>query len=152
MSRHTEGPWRWEFNAEHRRLHLVGGKPQFDLTVMDFERWGMSGATMRLRDTAHDGMNLLYRVHERADWIEPEKGREHHKKWHQLLTHPDARLIAAAPALLEALQDLTLNVNEAMGTGGWVPTPLHASFWAAMSDSLAAIAAATGAQAGESHE
>ena len=48
-----------------------------------------------------------------------------------------------------ALQDLTLNVNEAMGTGGWVPTPLHASFWAAMSDSLAAIAAATGAQAGE---
>lgn len=64
----------------------------------------------------------------------------------------DARLIAAAPQLLEALQDLTLNVNEAMRTGGWVPTPLRSSFWAAMSDSLAAIAAATGAQAGESHE
>ena len=63
---HTPGPWRWEFNAEHRRLHLVGGRRRHDLTVMDFERWGMNGATMRLRDTAHDGMQLLYRVHERA--------------------------------------------------------------------------------------
>lgn len=59
----------------------------------------------------------------------------------------DARLIAAAPDLLEALQDLTLNVNEAMSTGGWVPTPLQSSFWAAMSDSLAAIAKATGVEA-----
>ena len=102
MGKHTPGPWRWEFNESHRSLHLVGGRPMYDLTVVDFKRWGMCGATMRLRDTSHDGMNLMFRVHERADWIAPEPGRVHHKSWHQLLTHPDARLIAAAPDLLEA--------------------------------------------------
>lgn len=105
-AKHTPGPWRWQFNAEHRRLHLVGGDRRFDLTIIDFERWGMNGATMRLRDTAHDGMQLLYRVHERPDWVTPESGREHHKAWHQLLTHPDARLIEAAPDLLQMVIDL----------------------------------------------
>jgi len=107
MSKHTPGPWRWEFNGKHRSLHLVGGRPRYDLTVMDFARWGMCGATMRLRDTAHDGMQILYRVHERPDWIAPEAGREHHKDWHQLLTHPDAMLIAAAPDLLALLKEVS---------------------------------------------
>lgn len=105
---HTPGPWRWELNAKHRSLHLVGGRPKFDLTVMDFVRWGTHGATMRLRDTAHDGMQLLYRVHERADWIATEPGREHHRDWHQLLTHPDARLIQAAPDMLATLRKAVL--------------------------------------------
>lgn len=101
---HTEGPWRWEFNASHRRIHLVGGRPRFDLSVMDFARWGMGGATMLLRDTSEAGMNIMHRVHERPDWIAPERGREHHKSWHQLLTHPDARLIESSPMLLAALE------------------------------------------------
>lgn len=101
---HTPGPWRWDFNAKHKTLQLVGGRPQFDLNIIDFERWGMGGATMRLRDTAHDGLQLMYRVHERPDWICPDPGREHHKSWHQLLNHPDARLIEAAPRLLAALE------------------------------------------------
>lgn len=105
-AQHTPGPWRWEFNAKHRSVHLVGGKPQFDLTIMDFCRWGMRGATMQLRDTAHDGYDLMHKLHERPDWIAPQPGREHHKSWHQLLTHPDLRLIEAAPDLLAALKTL----------------------------------------------
>ncbi len=108
MSVHTSGPWRWEFNAKHRSLTLVGGRPKYDLTVMCFERWGMNGATMGLRDTAHDDLQMMYRVHERPDWIVPEPGREHHKSWHQLLIHPDANLIAAAPELLEALKSICI--------------------------------------------
>lgn len=106
MSKHTPGPWRFEFNAEHRRVYLVGGRPRFDLTIMDFCRWGMGGATVMLRDTAHDGYNRIHKLHERPDWITPQPGREHHKSWHQLLTHPDIRLIEAAPDLLEALRAL----------------------------------------------
>lgn len=104
---HTPGPWRFKFNAKHRNVTLVGGQPtKYDLTIMDFCRWGMNGATMLLRDTAHDGMNIMHKLHERPDWIAPQPGREHHKSWHQLLTHPDIRLIEAAPDLLSAMNGL----------------------------------------------
>ena len=100
MSKHTPGPWRWEVNEKHKTMQLVGGKPTYDLTVMDFERWGMYGAVARMRDTAEDGMNILYRC---LDWAIPAKGREHHASWFKVIDHPDANLIAAAPDLLEAL-------------------------------------------------
>ena len=109
---HTPGPWRWEFNGQGKCLHLVGGEVRHDLTVIDFSRWGMGGATMRLRDLSHDGMDLLYRVHERPDWIKPEPGREHHKHWHQLLDHRDACLIEAAPELLAEVRRLTDKVAD----------------------------------------
>ena len=91
----TPGPWRWEVSAHGKRLQLVGGlRPQYDLTVMGFARWGMSGATIKLRDLARDGLNLLYRLHERAEWIAPIPGREHHANWCSTVTHPDAAFIA----------------------------------------------------------
>lgn len=118
----TPGPWRWEFSEKGRHVYLVGGKKRYDLTVMDFVRWGMGGATMRLRDPAHDGMQLLYRIHERQDWIAPEPGREHHKNWHQLLTHPDAKLMELANpatilALLECVEALQ-SLCDDLGTCG----------------------------------
>lgn len=106
MSAHTPGPWRWEFNRKHKSVALVGGKPQFDLTVMDFERWGMHGAVPRMRDTTIGGMNIMHKVCDRADWIEPLPGREHHADWCAGLTQLDLRLIAAAPDLLAALRGL----------------------------------------------
>lgn len=41
----------------------------------------------------------------------------------------------------EALDELVAVITEAMGTGGWVPTPLHTSFIAAMAAARAALEA-----------
>ncbi len=100
----TPGPWRWELNQKNKMLHLVGGKPQYDLTIIEPTRWGMGSATLMIRDTAHDGMNLLHKLHERPDWIRPFPGRDHHKEWCAAVKHPDMQLIEAAPKMLEALR------------------------------------------------
>lgn len=106
-NKHTPGPWRWEFNEKHKTIHLVGGVPQFDLTIIEPTRWGMNRASLMIRDTAHDGMNLMHKLHERRDWIAPFPGRRHHADWCADVVHPDMRLIAAAPELLELLEQIT---------------------------------------------
>ena len=58
----------------------------------------------------------------------------------------NARLIAAAPDLLEALQNMHNVLNEAMSTGGWIPTPVQGSFRDAWVEVTESIAKATGAQ------
>ena len=124
MTAHTEGPWRWEFNREHKSLHLVGGRPLYDLTIMDFDRWGMSGAVATLRDPAEDGMNIMHRLCDRPDWIAPFPGRTHHAGWCADVTHPDMRLMAAAPDLLEALQVMVRDYAAAhAGTGDLEMSP-----------------------------
>jgi hypothetical protein len=112
IAEHTPGPWRWEISLCSKRLHLVGGETRFDLTVMDFVRWGMSGASMRLREDI-DGRNLLYRCEK---WAKPVAGREHHSEWFQQIDHPDARLIESAPDLLAALENIMASV-EAVAPG-----------------------------------
>lgn len=103
-TKHTEGPWRWEFNEKHKSVHLVGGKPQFDLTIMGFTRWGMGGAGIELRELADEGMNSMHKLQERPDWIAPFAGRAHHKHWCAAVTHPDMRLIETAPELYELVE------------------------------------------------
>lgn len=93
-------------NEKSKDVQLCGGKPKYDLTVMDFERWGMGGAIPRLRDPSDHG--LLTRC---LKWAKVVLGREHHAHWFKELDHPDARLIAAAPAMDLALQMLTLGVS-----------------------------------------
>jgi hypothetical protein len=98
---HTPGPWRWELNVDHKEVQLVGGVPQFDLTVLDMVSWGMSGARIRLREDV-DRMNIMRNC---EDFAQPVPGREHHARWFQDIDHPDARLIAAAPRMLELLRE-----------------------------------------------
>lgn len=104
-TKHTPGPWRWELNKQHKSIHLVGGRPQYDLTIIEPTRWGMNRATIMIRDTSHDGMNIMHKLHERQDWIAPFNGREHHASWCADVIHPDMKLIAAAPELLEFAQE-----------------------------------------------
>jgi len=104
MSKHTPGPWRWEINRTSKSIHLVGGRPRFDKTVMDFERWGMGRAAPRFNaEITGDEFNVMQRVCDRPDWIAPFPGRDHHADWCAAVTHPDAMLIAAAPDLLAML-------------------------------------------------
>ena len=104
MSKHTPGPWRWEINRTSKSIHLVGGRPRFDKTVMEFERWGMSRAAPRFNaEITGDQYNIMTRVPDRPDWIAPFTGRDHHADWCAAITHPDAVLIESAPDLLAML-------------------------------------------------
>lgn len=113
----TPGPWRWELNLKHKTLHLCGGVPRFDLTVMDLQRWGMSGAVVRLRNP-ENGLDMMRPA---TQFAAPVPGREHHADWFQSLNHPDARFIEAAreavPSLLAhvAAQAERIEALEAAG-------------------------------------
>lgn len=138
-SLHTPGPWRWELNLKHKSLTLNGGDPKggfgrYDLDVLQFVRWGMRGATVRFRD-ANDIMR------EAALFAEVVPGREHHAGWFQSLSHPDARLIAAAPDLLDVLRDFIDNSQFQVAVGG---NPIRVD--AMLAKARAAYAKATGAQ------
>lgn len=100
-NKHTPGPWQWELNEKNKQITLCGGATRYDLSVMDFTRWGMGGATPRFLNT-NDGFNTLAPA---IDYAEIVEGREHHAHWFKTVNHPDAKLIAAAPELLEALQN-----------------------------------------------
>lgn len=99
LQNHTPGPWRFEVNEKSKCLSLRGGRPKFDLTVIDFKRWGMGGAQPRLRDVE----NIMRPM---SEFSVECKGREHHASWFKLVNHPDAILIESSPELLDSVESL----------------------------------------------
>lgn len=116
MSAHTPGPWRWEFNLKHRGVQLCGGRPLYDLTVMEFRRWGMNSAIPHVLQPKgpEDKLTLLTSS---ADFAVIQPGREHHASWFQLVNHPDMNLIEAAPDLLASLRKTLAAAVELHGQG-----------------------------------
>ena len=132
---YTPGPWRWELNRKHHGVSICGGKRPFDLTVMDFVRYGMSRAAPRFLEPLDDSsMMLLHRCERYAATV---PGREHHADWFQTIDHPDAHLIAAAPDLLEALKTL-------LDSGCQCPVQEPGKHWASCEKARAAVAKAEG--------
>jgi hypothetical protein len=108
---HTPGPWRWEVSEKGRRVQLCGGlSPQYDLTIMDFVRWGTNSAAPRFIDQDE----LLSRAEEYAVVV---PGREHHATWFKTIDHPDATLMAAAPDLLALARQYASECATCSGTG-----------------------------------
>ena len=88
------GPWRWEINRKTKRVQLCGGVPRFDLTVMDFVRYGLNSAAPRFQIEHRPNLNIMHRAEEFAV---AQPGREHHADWFALIDQPDARFIESAP-------------------------------------------------------
>lgn len=72
----------------------------------------MSRAAPNFR--ALDDIGDLRRV-EHFGVVQP--GREHHREWHQIIDHPDARLIAAAPRLYDLAHQYASECGECAGVG-----------------------------------
>jgi hypothetical protein len=84
----TPGPWRWELNEKGKTISLEGGKPKFDMSVIRFRRYGMTGA---MPEFQVDGL-----MRPATDFAKVVPGREHHASWFKGIDHPDANYIAAA--------------------------------------------------------
>lgn len=105
---HTPGPWAWFGNANSNSLYLAtthSGRRY----VMGFKRWGFSGAQPQFqpgdRGLVDASQLLKFEVGDR-DVVGVEAARKNGSVYRmdvKGIDCADARLIAAAPELLEAL-------------------------------------------------
>ena len=90
--KHTHGPWYWHIDKKNKEVYLRSSK----MYVMGFCRYAMYGAQPIF-------LNELRLTQKAENFSAVVPGREHHADWYQTIDHPDARLIAAAPEMLEVI-------------------------------------------------
>lgn len=155
---HTPGPWGWFGNAKTNEVYLAT-KHSGRRYVMGFQRWGMRGAQPMFqpgeRGLVPADTLLTFEVGDRA-----VRGAEAAKADESVYRYDisgidcaDARLIAAAPQLLEALEWMVANDDtnegdqplEELGGQSWDE---YNAYWIeGLNRARAAIAAATGGAA-----
>jgi len=120
--KHTPGPWAWFGNAGSNSVYLAtqhGGR-RF---VMDFVRWGFKGAQPRFqpgRGVMVEAKSLLQFEVGDQSIVGIEATRKDSSVYRldiRGIDCADARLIAAAPELLEALKEAEAHINRASGGG-----------------------------------
>lgn len=143
-AKHTPGPWAWFGNARSHELYLstVRGGRRY---VMGFQRWGMRGA-QPIFQPAEQGLVaaeklLKFEVGDRSvTGVEAAKAdRSVYRLDIRDIDCADARLIAAAPDLLEALEGLMEWEQEIK-----LDLAMHTSPGSLFEMARAAIAKATG--------
>lgn len=97
---HTSGPWKWFVNTKSNTVYLATPN-RGRLSVMDFVRWGMQNAQPRFRED-----DLLCYMRSAKELVEPD-----HNGAASEIDHPDAKLIAAAPDLLEVLWEIEWKIS-----------------------------------------
>lgn len=106
MSRHTRGPWAWLTDSMGRTALATPDRGR--LYVMDFARRGMQGAQPRFSQWQGimDGADRARAGGIMEDGIWLPDGT----------LHPDARVIAAAPRLLELAYQFASECADCAGT------------------------------------